>query len=96
MKLEKYKRDNDIYVAGARAASSYVVKTCGIGTLFGKPLQGRSLIASPWGVVRRIEPHSENTACILTGIVDVDELRDFRMKRRLIAENMTDLKKSPG
>ncbi len=96
MKLEKFKRDNDIYVAGARAASSYVIKTCGIGTLFDKPLQGRSLIASPWGVIRRVEPLSENTACILTGVVDVDELRDFRMKHRLIAEELKDMNKLTG
>lgn len=91
MKLEKFRRDNDIYVAGARAASSYVIKTCGIGTLFGKPLQGRSLIASPWGVIRRIEPYSENTACILTAVIDVDEIRDFKIKRRLIADGLKDL-----
>lgn len=82
-KLEKFKRDNDIYVRGANISSSYIVKCCGIGTLFGKPLQGRSLIASPWGLLRRIEPHAENSSSILSIILDIDELRDFKRKRTL-------------
>lgn len=81
-KLEKFKRDNDIYVRGAQIASSYIVKCCAVGTLFGKQLQGRSLIASPWGVLRRMEPHSERSSGILTLVLDIDELRDFRSKKK--------------
>jgi predicted amidohydrolase len=79
-KSEKHKRDNEIYLAGARAAAAYVVKTCGVGTLFGKPLQGRSLIASPWGILQRVDYYSEFSGCILTSILDIDEIRDFRRK----------------
>ena len=78
---EKFKRDNDIYVRGAQCAGSFVVKACGVGELFDKPLQGRSLIASPWGVIKRVEPHFEASSCILTAVLDVDDLRDFRSKR---------------
>jgi len=81
-RLDKFKRDNDIYVKGAEAASSYIVKCCGVGSLFGKMLQGRSLIASPWGILRRIEPHAEHSGSIMTLVPDIEELRDFRNKKR--------------
>jgi len=85
-KLVKFKRDNDIYVRGANMSCSYIVKCCGVGTLFGKPLQGRSLITSPWGLLSRIEPHAENSSSIMSMILDIDELRDFRRKRMCLPQ----------
>lgn len=82
LKMEKFRRDNEIFVRAAQASSSYIVKVCGVGSLFGKPLQGRSLIASPWGILSRVEPHAELSSCILTSIVDIDELRDFRERKQ--------------
>jgi len=81
-KREKFKRDNDVYVKGAEIAGSYIVKCCAVGTLFGRQLQGRSLIASPWGILRRVEPYAEHSTSLLTMILDIDELRDFRAKRK--------------
>jgi predicted amidohydrolase len=80
-KIEKFRRDNEIYVDGAQRALSYVIKVCGVGTLFGKRLQGRSLVASPWGVLNRVDPQAELYSCILTTVIDIDELRDFRQKK---------------
>nr|MBN2278372.1 carbon-nitrogen hydrolase family protein [candidate division Zixibacteria bacterium] len=79
-KLEKFKRDNDIYVRAARESLAYIVKTCGVGLLFGKRLQGRSLVAAPWGILKRVEPHAELSTAIMTTILDIDELRDFKAK----------------
>jgi len=78
----KFKRDHDIYVHGAQLASCFIVKTCGVGKLFGKTLQGRTLFASPWGVLKRVEPESELTSMVLSIVFDIDEIRDFRGKRR--------------
>ncbi len=78
---DKFKRDHDIFVMGARASGSYVVKCCGVGQLWGGRLQGRSLIASPWGVLTRIMPDEEHRSRILSFILDISELREFRQKQ---------------
>lgn len=91
MRIEKYKRDNDIFVQGALLASSFIVKTGGVGTLFDKRLQGRSLIAAPWGILKRVEPYSENSRCILTEVLDIDEIRDFRLKKRIVDDELVGL-----
>jgi len=78
--LAKQKRDFEIYLTGARRAGAYVVKTCAVGELFGKPLQGRSLMVSPWEIIRRVDIRAESTACVLSAVLDIEELRDFRQK----------------
>ncbi len=88
-KTEKHKRDNDIYVNGAESAGAFVVKTCGIGNLFGRPLQGRTLIAAPWGILGRVQVHQESEPTMLSLVLDIDEIRDFRKKRRLQTESDT-------
>ncbi len=79
---QKQERDQKYFVAGAEAAGAYVVKTCGAGSIFGHRLQGRSLIAAPWGVVNRVEPRDEDSVRILTETLDIAELRDFRRRYR--------------
>lgn len=81
-KAEKHKRDREIYLAGAVKASAYIVKTCAIGPLFGKPLQGRSIIASPWGFIERVPTYAEMNTTMLTAVLDIDEIRDFRRKKK--------------
>lgn len=81
-KSEKFKRDNDIFLTAAQKSSAFIVKTCGVGTLFQKPLQGRSLIVSPWGFLRRVPIYAENEPAILTATLDIDELREFRSKQK--------------
>lgn len=50
---EKDRRDRDIFLAGARTANTVIVKAASVGTLFGRPLQGRCLVAGPQGIVFR-------------------------------------------
>jgi predicted amidohydrolase len=78
-------RDRDYFVAGARRAGAYVAKACGIGRLFGKSLQGRSLIAAPWGVLRRADEHAQDSVRILTEVLDIDGLKEFRDKASRLA-----------
>jgi predicted amidohydrolase len=74
----KFARDETIFVAGALRAGAYVVKSCGVGTLFGGRLQGRSLVAAPWGIVQRVPPPEENRPQVITADLSIDELREFR------------------
>ncbi|MCX6827374.1 MAG: carbon-nitrogen hydrolase family protein [candidate division Zixibacteria bacterium] len=80
-KSDKYERDKNIYLKNAEISGAYIVKTCGVGQLFNRPLQGRSLIASPWGIIQRVDYHSESSACILAAVLDIEEIREFRQKR---------------
>lgn len=79
---EKFLRDDTIFVSGAERAGAYVVKTCGVGRLFGGRLQGRSLVASPWGILHRVPPDEEGRAQVVTVNLSVDELREFRQNYR--------------
>lgn len=83
-KAEKHRRDNDIYLSGSRRSAAYIVKTCGVGELFRKPLQGRSLIVSPWDFIKRIPEYAEHQPAVLTALLDIDELREFKKKSRLL------------
>lgn len=87
-RLEKFRRDEDIFIGGAREACAFIVKTCGVGSIFGKPLQGRSLIASPWAVINRVDPRREASPAVLEAILDIDEIRDFAVKKRLVTESL--------
>ncbi len=69
---QKYERDRSIFLEGARTMNCPVVKTCGVGTVFGKHrLQGRSLIATPDRIVARAEPHQEASEVLLIAELDV-------------------------
>jgi predicted amidohydrolase len=67
----KIERDRSIFLEGARSMNCPIVKTCGVGTTFGHPLQGRSLIATPDRIVVRAEPHQEHSALLLFAELDV-------------------------
>lgn len=81
--IEKHERDNKYFLSGARQSGALVAKVCGVGSLFGKPLQGRSLIAMPWGIIKRVDPENESKVRMLTVTFDVDELREFRHRLAL-------------
>jgi predicted amidohydrolase len=68
---EKFERDNSIFLEGARQMDCPIVKTCGVGTTFGHPLQGRSLIATPDRIVMRADPDQENQSLLLIADLDV-------------------------
>lgn len=76
--FEKDRRDASIFVAGAQKARAYVVKTCGVGTIFGHRLQGRSGIFAPWGIISRVTPDREDKKLTLTSLLDIDEIREFK------------------
>lgn len=80
---EKRKRDQEIFVKGANTAGSFVVKTCATGRMFGKPLQGRSLVAAPWKVLWQVPPDFEHRPLIYSYDLDTASLEKFR-RRNLI------------
>ncbi|PWB68790.1 hypothetical protein C3F09_10990, partial [candidate division GN15 bacterium] len=41
---QKRYRDRKYFIDGAERAGGYVVKVCGVGQVFGRPLQGRTLV----------------------------------------------------
>jgi omega-amidase len=69
---EKFERDRMIFLEGSKAAGAPLIKTCGVGTTFGHPIQGRSLIVTPEKIVARAEPYQENSPLILTAELDLD------------------------
>ncbi len=87
-KSEKHRRDNEIYLAGSRKAAAYIVKTCGVGNLFKKPLQGRSLIVSPWDFIKRVPEYAEHDPTVLTALLDIGELREFKKKSRILEQQV--------
>ncbi len=86
---EKGKRNEGIYVKGAQISRSYIVKTCATGSIFGRKLQGRSLIAAPWGILWNVFPDSESEPIIHSCDINIDDLAELRrreMIRRLVAK----------
>jgi len=68
---DKFERDHSIFVEGARKLGCPVIKTCCVGTTFGHPVQGRSLIATPMGIVARAEPHQEQEGLVLFAQLEI-------------------------
>lgn len=58
---EKDTRDREIFLRGAAHANAPIVKVGGMGTLFGRTLQGRSLVATPKEILFRT-PFEEESA----------------------------------
>ncbi len=74
----KEKRDSDYFLLGAKTASAYVAKCCAVGSLLGGRLQGRSLIAAPWGILKRAPFQEEDQELVLTAELDLEELKNHR------------------
>jgi len=68
---EKYRRDNDIYVRGAKMSGAVIVKVCGVKSEFRDFLQARSLIADKNGVIFRVRPEDEESAMIIKQEIEV-------------------------
>jgi len=75
---EKCARDRDIYCRGAELSGAYVIKTCGLGTIFNTPLNGRSLVAAPWDLLWRVDQEYEQQPGLYSQILNIAELREFR------------------
>ncbi|GBC85582.1 hypothetical protein HRbin11_02032 [bacterium HR11] len=65
----KWERDERIFRALARRVGAPVVKACCTGLLFGHRFQGRSLVATPRGILWRVEPDEEHRP--LLALVDL-------------------------
>ena len=79
---DKKRRDRDIFLAGARRARAFVVKACAIGRVYGGALQGRSLVAAPWGEqLARVPFHLEDRERLLHARLDLSRLRSWRCSR---------------
>jgi predicted amidohydrolase len=70
---EKFKRDNDIFVRAAVIAGAPIVKVCGVKSPYKTFLQARSLIASPEGVVYRVDPDQEHSELIIAREIMVEQ-----------------------
>lgn len=69
---EKFKRDIDLFVAGASITKTLIFKTCASGRIGRHRLQGRSLIASPEKIEWRIEPECEDRSALV--MADVNDI----------------------
>jgi len=56
----KFKRDDELFLSGARLANCPVVKIGSYGMIAGRRLQGRSLVATPEGIIFRVAPEAES------------------------------------
>ncbi len=77
---EKERRDEEIFVEGARRSRAFLLKVCHAGTIAGARLQGRSLAAAPWGVLARVSEAEEDQERLLSIDLSMRELREFRGK----------------
>jgi predicted amidohydrolase len=69
---EKFKRDNDIYIRGAKIADSTIVKVCGVRSEYKSFLQARSLIANKNEVLYRVKPDEEHTEMIIKQEIEIN------------------------
>ncbi|MFZ5981753.1 MAG: carbon-nitrogen hydrolase family protein [Candidatus Zixiibacteriota bacterium] len=76
----KRHRDKIYFIEGSEVSGAYVVKVCGVGRIFNRPLQGRSLITAPWGILDQTDVNGEHKKRFLTVTLDITEVRDFRKK----------------
>jgi predicted amidohydrolase len=77
---QKFSRDREIFVRGAQEAGAYLIKVCAVGQIFGVALQGRSLVAAPWGVLFRVPPEAEQSPQVVSVTLSIAELREFRAR----------------
>jgi predicted amidohydrolase len=68
---DKHKRDDELFSKPCRDYGMVIVKCCAAGALFGHPLQGRSLVASPTGISWRVAPQEEDQEILKTLIINV-------------------------
>ncbi len=57
---DKFKRDQKLFVEGAKKAGCPVIKVSSVGRIAGRKLQGRSLIATPEKIIFRVAPEKES------------------------------------
>lgn len=75
----KWERDERIFQALARRVGAPVVKACCTGLLFGHRCQGRSLVATPRGILWRVAPAEERLP--LGAVVDLQGMTPPLLER---------------
>ncbi len=70
----KEERDRLYFVNGAKTTSAYVAKCCAVGSLLGGRLQGRSLAAAPWEIIKQVPVEQEGEELVLTAELDLNRL----------------------
>ncbi len=68
---EKFARDSEIYVRGAKLSAAVIVKVCGVRSEFKDFLQARSLAADSEKVIYRVPPENEHTEMIIKLALDI-------------------------
>lgn len=68
---DKNERDESLFVQPAKDFNLAIAKCCSTGSIFGNPLQGRSLIATPGGISWRVSPPEEDREILKTVIMNV-------------------------
>lgn len=67
----KHKRDEDLFLKPAKLYNQVIVKCSSVGSIFEKPLQGRSLLATPVGITWRIPNEEEDKEILKTVMVSL-------------------------
>lgn len=68
---DKFQRDIDIYIKGAKIADSVIVKVCGVKSDYKDFLQARSLVANKNEILYRVCPDEEDKSMIIKQVVEV-------------------------
>lgn len=68
---DKHARDEELFLKPARENRQYIAKCCSTGTIFNRPLQGRSLVATPTGISWRVSPQEEGQEILKTVLINV-------------------------
>jgi len=64
--IESYEHDLDYYLSLSKKYSFHILRTCGIGNLFGDQIEGRSLYSSPTGINWKVGKAENNTEVMKT------------------------------
>ena len=76
-----------LFVSRAIDNDYFLIKPSGIGkTPWGRKIVGRSLIASPWGIIARYE--NENVPQVLTAALDLNLLRQLRRENYSLTDRV--------
>lgn len=67
----KYQRDEELFAKPARENQQVIVKCSSVGNIFDKPLQGRSLLATPIGINWRVSPEEENKEILKSLMISI-------------------------
>lgn len=69
---DKHERDEKLFASRARENGQYIVKCSSTGELFGKKVQGRSMVVTPSGISWRVAPHEEDREIIKTVMINME------------------------